>query len=241
MSGKRPSVGGKFYRVFQDAQRHTCIRVACSQEGVWLIPMHTIIEVVFLSHKEFEMRYVRELTDYPLKKAAASYLGATWLTFSHEAKKHLEYLRNGYVIDTAVDYNFLNKEFIMSEEAKAAAEKKAAGKKTEVKKATAPAPKKAAGKVEKPAPAPKAAPKKVAAPKADGEKAKRISKEAGMKIKVLDKNPAVRPGSSREAQYKVLLSCKTTDEAGDKLRELTDKPWDLVRHAVTAGVIELVK
>lgn len=234
---KKPSVGGSDYRVFQDTQRHTCIRVRCEKPGVWFIPLDTVLDLQFLPHKEFEMQYVIELKDYPVRKAANTYL-APWQGVTPEAKRHLMYLTGGVFADTAKPLIFNNKESIMTEEAKAAAEtkaKKVAAPKAEKapgKKATAPAPAK------KPT---KGAAKKVAAPDAEkAERGTRVSKEAGRKIKVLDKNPAVRPGSAREEQYKVLLSCKTTDEAGEKLRDLTNKPWDLVRLAVTMGVIELV-
>jgi len=241
MSVKKPSVGGSDYRVFQDEQRHTCIRVNCCKQGVWFIPFEaSSLDLQFLTNKEFELRYTRELTDYPVKKAANMYL-APWQQVSPDAKKHLIYLTGGVFRDTAKPLNFEDKESIMTEEAKVEKAKKDGAKKVSAPKAAAPAGgKKAPAKAEAPK-AEKAAPKKVAAPKADGEGSKtRTSKEAGKKIKVIDKNPAVRPGSSREAQYKVLLACKTTDEAAEKLRELTDKPWDLVRLAVSAGVIELV-
>jgi len=236
---KKPAVGGSDYCVFQDEQRHTCIRVRCDKAGVWFIPYEAShLDLEFLTNYEFEHRFPRQLEDYPVRRAARMYV-APWQTISPDAKKHLLHLTGGD-FPTANTLNFQNKESIMTDEAKAKDEaKKAAPKKAAAPKAEKPTKASAAPKAEK-APA-KEAPKKVAAPKAtsDGGSKTRVSKEAGKKIKVIDKNPAVRPGSSREAQYKVLLACKTTDEAAEKLRELTDKPWDLVRLAVSAGVIEI--
>lgn len=231
---KKPSVGGSDYCVFQDEQRHTCIRVRCDKAGVWFIPFEASnLDLHFLPNKEFEQRFTRALEDYPVRKAARMYV-SPWQTISPDARKHLFYLTGGNFPETAKPLNFQNKESIMTDEAI---------EKAEAKKTKAAPTKPKAGKVKEAAPAKaeKATPKKVAAPKVEstGGSKTRVSKEAGKKIKVLEKNPAVRPGSSREAQYKVLLACKTTDEAAEKLRDLTDKPWDLIRLAVSAGVIEM--
>ncbi len=228
---------GNAYRVFQDAQRHTCLRVNVSPQGVHYIPWDvTTLEVKFLSNKEFEQTFVMESSDYPVKKAAQSYLSGTWMTVSPEAKKHLIHLTGGKYKETAKPLNFDNKESIMTEAAAA----EATAKKTKGKVAAPKADTKAAPKGKTKVVAEKAAPKgktKVAAPAA--EKATRTSKEAGLKIKVIDKNPSVRPGSNREAQFNCILSSKTTDEAAEKLRELTNKPWDVIRVAVANGIIEI--
>lgn len=77
------------YAVFQDAQRHTCIRVKRSPKGVDYIPFASEgLEVVRTSHKEFEMQYEHRLRDYPVQKAATTYLGASWVPVSDVAKKH---------------------------------------------------------------------------------------------------------------------------------------------------------
>lgn len=233
------------YAVFQDKQRHTCIRTKVSKKGVEFIPMDTTLSVVTLPHKEFEQLYVIHLKDYPVKQAAESYLGASWLGVSESAKRHLMHLTSSKFADAIKPLHFENKESIMTEDLKA---------KPAAKKVAAPATKKVAA----PKTAPKAAPaaKKAAVPAAKKEAApaaKKVaakvaapagartgtSKEGGKKITVLIKNPPVRPGSNREAQYKIILGCKNSDEAAEKLRDLTDKPWDVIRTAVQQEIISL--
>jgi hypothetical protein len=268
MSSKKPAIGGNDYRVFQDSERHTCIRVNCaSKAGVWFIPWDVnSLRLELLPHKDFEQQYVIELKDYPVKKAAASYIGATWVGCSEEVRKHLEYLSGVKFKENAKIINFEGRESVMSEAAQAAvaaakksaadeaAKKAKAPAKAPAKKAAAPA-KKAevvkapapingkAGSVKKvEAPAKKVEAAKVPAKKVDatstGEKG-RTSKELGKKITVLNKNPKARAGSNLEKMYGVLITCKTTDEAGEKLRAMTDKPWDVVRMAVKKEIIKV--
>lgn len=225
---------GNAYCVFQDVQRHTCIRVNVAAEGVHFIPMDASgLELRHLSNMEFEQMYIIELKDYPVKKAAESYLTGNFIPVTDSAKKHLLHLTGRTFTETATTHNFENKESIMTEAAaQAATEKKT--KKPAPKTEAAPA------KVSKKVAAPEAkASKKVAAPKEEKEPGTRTSKEAGQKIKVLIKKPEVRPGSNREKHFEAVLSSKTTDEAALKLREYTNKPWDVIRVCVAQGIIEL--
>jgi hypothetical protein len=214
--------------VFQDVQRHTCIRIKCSKAGVTYIPMDTMLDVKTLSHKEFEQMYVIHLKDYPVKRAASSYLSAAWIQVTAQARRHLEFLAGKSFTDAVSTLNFENKESIMTEAAKAEKVKKVAAPKA--------APKKAEKAVKEPA-------KKVAAPAKEAKTGSvgrtGVSKEAGKKISVLNKNPVVREGSNRAAVMKVLLGCKNTDDAAAKMREFTDKPWDVIRDAVLKEIIQL--
>ena len=135
------------YAVFQDAQRHTCIRVAVGKKGVDYIPYSASeIAVVHATHLEFEKQYRIELTDYPVSKAALSYLNQSWTPVTPAAKKYLSHLTGGKFVDKTPELNFENKESIMTEEAKAAAKKVSAPKKVEApKKVAAPAAKKPTG------------------------------------------------------------------------------------------------
>lgn len=66
------------------------------------------------------------------------------------------------------------------------------------------------------------------------------SKEAGMKIKVIDKTAnRTREGSNNAEFFAILNQSKTTDEAVEKIRTKNSKPWDIVRMAVARGYITL--
>lgn len=213
---------GNAYRVFQDAQRRTCIRINAASEGVLFIPMDSSgLEVVKLSNKDFEQRFTIECGDYPVQKAAESYLNAKWIAVSEVAKKHLEYLTGGKFKDPVIQPDFKDKESIMTEKAQAAAEAKKTAK--PAKKDAKPAAKKGAAKpapkkVESPK-AGKAAPTKVAAPKQ--EKTPREPKTAAgpdnREITLLSKENPKREGSAsfdRYALYKNGMKVDQFIEAG---------------------------
>lgn len=136
------------YAVFQDVQRHTCIRIGLDQHHVQFIPMAAVLEVVELSHYEFEKQYT-QLEDYPVKQAARMYLEATHLERSPIAKKHLDYLCGNSFVDPVQITNFNEKESVMTPAAqKAAAAKKGAPKAPPAKVATAKPPVAARGKTD---------------------------------------------------------------------------------------------
>jgi hypothetical protein len=120
-AGTKPApILNSVFSVFQDAQRHTCIRIAQSNKTVTFIPMATELLVYELTHYEFERQYTIELKDYPVKRAAELYLEAKHLLCSDLAKRHLEFICGKSFIDPVVPLNFNNQESIMATAAKPA-------------------------------------------------------------------------------------------------------------------------
>jgi hypothetical protein len=167
------------YGVFQDEQRHTCIRLKVGKTGVDYVAWSTsALEVAHRSNKEFEQQYTIELTDYPVKQAAQSYLGATWVPVSIAAKKHLTYLAGEKFKEQIPEINFENKESIMTEEAKNAAKATKVAPPKKVSAPSKPAAKKPATKEENQARNnPKLAAEKAAA-KAAPKKAEKVAAPA---------------------------------------------------------------
>lgn len=206
------------YGVFQDEQRHTCIRLAESKAGYTYIPWDNVgLAVHKLPRREFEKRYVLELTDYPLKKAATSFLGATWVEATEEARKCLEFIKSGKFKEINKLINFENKEYQMPAKEKAAAPKKVAAKPAATAPKKVEAPKKVAAKpsasaikplnptkVATPAPA-KAAPKNAAKPRG------RSSVYVGKKITLLSKENPKRTGSASYARFALYKTGMTVE------------------------------
>ena len=203
------------YAVFQDAQRHTCIRIAVSNKMVSFIPMASELLVYDLSNYEFEKLYATQLTDYPVKKAAQLYLEAKWLNSSPLAKQHLNFICGNTFTDP-VKGEF-QEEPIMA----TAAPTKAAP-------AKAPAAKAAPAK----APAAKAAPAKAPAAKAaPAAKEAKVAAVDKRKITVLNKENPHREGSGRAEAFDALKSSKTVQdyvESGHKEKYL--ESWSKSGH-----------
>jgi len=218
------------YAVFSDTEHHTCIRVARDSKHVQFIPMAGELTIYELTHYEFEKQYSTQLTDYPVKKAAATYLGAEWLSCTPAAKKHLEFICGKSFVDPVTPINFDKKESIMTE----AAKKAAASKK--------PAPSKPATKVEKPVagkpaakPATKVAPAKTPAPGKALAAAGAPAKFSGKKIQLVEKtNPkrALSASFDRYALYKDGMPVDTFIEKGGLAADIA--------YDVKKGFIKLV-
>ncbi len=200
------------YAVYQDEQRHTCIRVGMDRSGVQFIAMAGTLDVCELPHYDFEQRYARAL-DYPVKQAAKMYLESTHLAISEIAKQHLDYLCGNTFTDPVTVVNYQHKESIMTPEAEMKAAAKAAGKpaattkapakKAEAKPASRPAQKEAAAK-KFAGPAAKTAPAKatkVAAPAAVNAKATKVvavKPGVAQKVKVAAAEKAPRAADTTE-------------------------------------------
>jgi hypothetical protein len=198
------------YAVFQDAQRHTCIRIATSAKMVTFIPMATELLVYDLSHYEFEKLYTKQLTDYPVKKAAQLYIEAKWLNSSPLAKKHLDFICGNTFTDP-VSGDKPPKEPTMATAAKTAGPTPV---KAPVKAATK-APAKPAAKAApvKAAPAAKAAPAKAAKAPADKkESAGRTNKHAGKKITLVAKENPKREGTAAHAIFALYKTGQTVEQ-----------------------------
>ena len=198
------------YAVFQDDQRHTCIRIAVSNKMVSFIPMASELLVYDLSNYEFEKLYATQLTDYPVKKAAQLYLEAKWLNSSPLAKQHLNFICGNTFTDPVKGEH--QEEPTMATAANTAAPaKKAPPAKAPAK---APAVKAAPAKAAPAkAPAAKAAPAKASAAKAESKE----NKFAGKKITVLNKEHGRREGTWSHFMNDTAVKSKTTDEAQSKV------------------------
>ena len=207
--GKTPkkTIDVDVYAVFQDAQRHTCIRVAQSSKMVTFIPMATELMVYDLSHYEFEKLYTKQLTDYPVKKAAQLYLEAKWLNSSPLAKRHLDFICGNTFTDP-VKGEPPKKEPTMATAAQTAGKAPA---KAPVKVVAKPPAKAAPTKA---APV-KAAPVKAAKAPAKAEKkesAGRTNKHAGKKITVVAKENPKREGTAAHDIFSLYKTGQTVEQ-----------------------------
>lgn len=173
--------------------------------------MDSELDVCFMGNKEFEQRYTIVLTDYSVKKAAESYLKATWLTVSEVAKKYLQHLTGANFKDSATTLNFNDKESIMTQEAQEAQEAQAAASKKANKVAAPKADAKPAAKKGAAKPAAKAAAPaktKVAAP----EKAAKAESGGDIrKITLLEKANPKREGTASFERYALYKTGMTVD------------------------------
>ena len=228
-AGTKPApILNSVFAVFQDAQRHSCIRIAQSNKTVTFIPMATELLVYELTHYEFERQYTIKLEDYPVKRAAELYLEAKHLLCSDLAKRHLEFICGKSFVDPVVPLNFDNQESIMATkpatkpaakvDAKAPAVKTTAPAKAPAVKVAAKVDAKAtpvakpAAKVE----APKAAKAAKAAP-AKADKAPKADEFAGKSIVVLNKDHGRREGTWSHFMNQTAVTSKTTAEAQAKV------------------------
>ncbi len=222
-AGTKPAPAvNSVYAVFQDAQRHTCIRIAQSNKTVTFIPMATELLVYELSHYEFERLYTIELKDYPVKRAAELYLEAKHLLCSDLAKRHLDFICGKSFVDPVVPLNFNSQESIMATSkpaAKTATKVDAKAPATKAPAAKVPAKAEAKAPV-KAAPAAKAATKVDAAKapaKAAAKPAKTASEFEGKSIVVLNKDHGRREGTWSHFMNETAVTSKTTADAQAKV------------------------
>lgn len=152
------------YAVFQDHNRHSCIRVAEGPKWVQFIPMASHeITIDRLTPREFYASY-RPLDSYPLKRAAEKFLHRGGLTnVTKQATEHLRRILDGNFVapetsktlDTEEEANMATKKEggAAAKKTPAAAKKAPKGSKPEAA-AAPPAAKKRAGKAAEGAAAP---------------------------------------------------------------------------------------
>lgn len=246
MAAKKVVASSDALCVFQDAERRTCIRLSVDKSGVEFIPFRTdLMDICKISNKDFEIRYIIPLPEYPVKKAAELYLGALWLEMSKEAKKRLEKICS----TKSFNYDPLTlPESIMTKATTKPATSKTAGAKTTAapaakgaatKAAPAPAAKPTKVAAKAPAPAAKPAAKAAPAPKASAKDAKpkvaaAAPAKAGKKpaankpnetakIKVIAKANPYREGTKAAATFDLF---KTSATVGDFFKAVAKAPED---------------
>lgn len=122
------------YGVYQDENRHTCIKLKEDDKHVWFVPMAAgELAQARMTSREFAHTY-KVMTEYPVRRAAEMYLGSPVpQVVAPEVREHLEHILAdpAYAYDSSQFKTQPRKEVTMATAKKTPAPaKKAAAKKT---------------------------------------------------------------------------------------------------------------